>query len=184
MKRDFLTNLELAKETVDKIMAEHGKAIQTEKDKSKAELEELQNKLTEANNTLQEMTNAKADSDKIQQLADEYKQKYEETQATLDSERKTLKIKEALTAQGGSDLEYLMYKLGDVEDVEKLEDLVKNLKEQLPSHFEKQEDKVEVVSDKLDKVEQNKTYSFDELATLSAKEINDNWDVISQTLSK
>jgi len=190
MKRDYLLNeLGLSKEVVDKIFAEHGQALNAEKQKHEEAVEALQTKLDEANETISKASESKESLEQIQSELEDYKNKYEETQATLDSERKTQKIKEALTAKGGQDTEYLMFKLGEVEDVEKIDELVDKLKEELPSHFgtqtEVKEDKkedVEIISNPLEKGDSNKTYSFDELSNLSAEEINSNWEVISQSL--
>lgn len=190
MKRDYLLNeLELSKEVVDKIFAEHGQALNAEKQKHEEAVEALQTKLDEANETISKASESKEGLEQIQSELEDYKNKYEETQATLDSERKTQKVKEALTAKGGQDTEYLMFKLGEVEDVEKIDELVDKLKEELPSHFgtqtEVKEDKkedVEIISNPLEKGDSNKTYSFDELSNLSTEEINSNWEVISQSL--
>ena len=190
MKRDYLLNeLELSKEVVDKIFAEHGQALNAEKQKHEEAVEALQTKLDEANETISKASESKESLEQIQSELEDYKNKYEETQATLDSERKTQKIKEALTAKGGQDTEYLMFKLGEVEDVEKVDELVDKLKEELPSHFgtqtevkEDKEEDVEIISNPLEKGDSNKTYSLDELSNLSAEEINSNWEVISQSL--
>lgn len=190
MKRDYLLNeLGLSKEVVDKIFAEHGQALNAEKQKHEEAVEALQTKLNEANETISKASESKESLEQIQSELEDYKTKYEETQATLDSERKTQKIKEALTAKGGQDTEYLMFKLGEVEDVEKVDELVDKLKEELPSHFgtqtevkEDKEEDVEIISNPLEKGDSNKTYSFDELRNLSTEEINSNWEVISQSL--
>lgn len=190
MKRDYLLNdLGLSKEVVDKIFAEHGQALNAEKQKHEEAVEALQTKLDEANETISKASESKESLEQIQSELEDYKNKYEETQATLDSERKTQKIKEALTAKGGQDTEYLMFKLGEVEDVEKIDELVDKLKEELPSHFgtqtevkEDKEEDVEIISNPLEKGDSNKTYSFDELRNLSTEEINSNWEVISQSL--
>ena len=42
MKREFLKNLGIADDQIDKIMAEYGKDLQTEKDKAKAASTELE----------------------------------------------------------------------------------------------------------------------------------------------
>ena len=191
MKRDYLLNeLELSKEVVDKIFAEHGQALNAEKQKHEEAVEALQTKLDEANETISKASESKESLEQIQSELEDYKNKYEETQATLDSERKTQKIKEALTAKGGQDTEYLMFKLGEVEDVEKVDELVDKLKEELPSHFgtqtevkEDKEEDVEIISNPLEKGDSNKTYSLDELRNLSTEEINSNWEVIGQSLS-
>ena len=191
MKRDYLLNeLELSKEVVDKIFAEHGQALNAEKQKHEEAVEALQAKLDEANETISKASESKESLEQIQSELEDYKTKYEETQATLDSERKTQKIKEALTAKGGQDTEYLMFKLGEVEDVEKVDELVDKLKEELPSHFGEVEvekdaetpQDIEVIGNKLEKGNSNKTFSMSEIAQLTQEEINENWEVISESI--
>ena len=189
MKREQLQELGLEKEIIDKVFSLYGQSMTALKTAHESATEELQTQLNAANEAITTASESSQTAEQIQQELETYKSKYEETQATLDSERKLQQIKEALTAEGGQDIEYLMFKLGEIETLDTLPELVTGLKEQLPSHFGKQEapatpDTFEVIGTKLDKVDANKTYSFEELKNLSAKEINDNWETVSQALTQ
>ena len=190
MKREFLTELGLEKETIDKVMAEHGKTISIEKQAHESAVNDLHEKLTEATEAITKASESNESIEQVQTELNEYKAKYEEANTTLATERKTNKLKEALTGAGGADLEYLLFKVGEVE-ADEIEAKVAELKEQLPGHFKSQEEPkqdapagYEVISNKLDKGESAKTYSHAELENLSAEEINANWDVISQSLAQ
>ena len=182
MKREQLVELGLNEELVEKVFKLHGLAINSEKDKYNTKIHELETQLNTAKTS-------NTDLETIQKQLDEFKLKYEESEQTLANERKQAKIKEALTEAKGNDLEYLMFKLGEVEDVEKLPELIDSLKEQLPQHFGVQEvakqetnEPVEVVSPKLDETKPSKSFSIDEIANLSAEEINENWELVAEAL--
>lgn len=190
MKREQLQELGLEKEAIDKVMALHGQTIQTEKQAHESAVNDLQTQLEEARKTITEASESKESIEQIQSELNDYKTKYEEVNNTLETERKTNKLKEALTGAGGEDLEYLMFKLGEVES-EEIESKVAELKEQLPGHFKSNEEPkqetpagYEVISNQLDKGETAKTYTQEELENLSAEEINNNWEVISQSLTQ
>lgn len=77
MKRDFLKDLGIDGEVVDKIMAEHGKSITKLQDKFNAkdtELKQAQEELTAANEEIKE--HKKIDVDKLKSEAEEWKSKY------------------------------------------------------------------------------------------------------------
>ncbi len=50
---------------------------------------------------------------------------------------KSAAVKDALTAAGGTDLDYLAYKLGDVDDVSKIDNRIKDLQKDFPAYFPK-----------------------------------------------
>ena len=87
--RDFLKGLELDKETIDTIMAEHGKLITEAKEKT----QELENKVKEYETKIGELSSKAEDNTKVQeeldalkkQIAEEKKQKeQEDLEATLN----------------------------------------------------------------------------------------------------
>ena len=189
MKREDLKELGITDELLDKVFSLHGQTLNAEKQKHTDELSALQTKLDEANEAITKASESTESLDSIQAQLEDYKTKYEEVSGTLEDERRTQKIKEALTVAGGQDTEYLKYKLGEVEDIEKLPELVEKLKEEMPSHFSNESPApetptpdIEVVGNKLEKGASNKTYSFEELNNLSPQEINNNWEVVSQAL--
>ena len=128
MKREFLEELGLDKEVIEKIMAEHGKTIQELKP-AQEELEELKNeksKLEEQLNQLQETLAAK----------DEELGKVDELQNTIKKyEVKDLKTNIAI--QAGIPLELAGRLSGETEeeikaDAEKLAGLITTQKPTLP----------------------------------------------------
>lgn len=188
MNREELKNIGLTDEQLDKVFQLHGQTLNAEKDKHKEAVDTLESQLKEANDAIAKASESKEGLDKIQTELDEYKTKYEEAQSTLESERKTQKIKESLANNGGADLDYLVWKLGEVEDLDKLDEKITSLKEQYPNHFSSDsaqpdtKDEAEVIGNKLNKGDSNKTFSMEEIAQLSESEINENWDLISQSM--
>lgn len=78
MKREFLKNLELEDDVIDKIMAEHGKTTKKYLDKIDAkdtELETLQGELKDVNDKLKSFDGI--DIDKLKSEAEDWKGKYE-----------------------------------------------------------------------------------------------------------
>ena len=127
MNREFLQNLGLEKEVIDKIMAEHGKTIQELKP-AQEELEELKNeksKLEEQLNQLQETLAAK----------DEELGKIDELQNTI-KKYEVKDLKTSIAIQAGIPLELAGRLSGETEeeikaDAEKLAGFV-NKKPTLP----------------------------------------------------
>lgn len=186
MKRNDLIDLGIEGELLDKVFTLHGQTLNAEKQKHADELSALQIKLDEANEAITKASESTESLEAIQTELDEYKTKYEETSTTLANERKQAQIDKALSDAKGKDLEYLKYKLGEVEDVDKLPELVEKLKEKLPNHFDDVEvetpQDVEVIGNKLEKGHSNKTFSMSEIAQLTPDEINSNWEVISESI--
>ena len=96
MKRDFLKNLGLEDENIDKIMAELGKEVNADKSK----LSDLEEKLNSAKESIEtyktkitELESVKDDSSKIQQELDNLKQQI----ADKEAEEKAKKDDEILT---------------------------------------------------------------------------------------
>ena len=73
MKRQFLEELGIEKENVDKIMAEHGKSIKadnevlTELEEAKTTAETLQNQLEERDNDLKELKEQATSSEDLEE---------------------------------------------------------------------------------------------------------------------
>ena len=84
MKREFLTNLGLTEEQVNKIMDENGRDIEKyrkdvekyskESEKYKTQYESTKSSLDEANKTIASYKDKDMDIEKIQKSADEWKQ--------------------------------------------------------------------------------------------------------------
>ncbi len=102
---------------------------------------EAAGKLKEANATLATLKKNNKDNEELQSELKSYKERV----ATLEQEAKDnarkQTIKDALTAAEGTDVDYLMFKLGDLEvddegNVKDLENKIKDLKTNLPTFFE------------------------------------------------
>jgi len=87
MKREFLEELKLEKEVIDKIMAENGKDIESEKQKITAkqtELDGVKTQLSEANKQIESFKSM--DVEGIKKAADDYKTKFEEAEKNHKAE--------------------------------------------------------------------------------------------------
>ncbi|WP_200415946.1 phage scaffolding protein [Virgibacillus salexigens] len=107
MKRAFLTDLGLEQETVDKIIKEHGKTVNSLKDDLdkvddyKQQVEDLQGQIKERDKQLETLKgSAKGNEDlekKIKDLEDQNKQTAKEYQEKLDKQEFDFKLEKALT---------------------------------------------------------------------------------------
>ena len=87
MKTDFLKSLELSDEVIQKILAENGKDIEKEKEKTKEALDKnktLTENIEKLNNDITELKNSNAN-------ADDYKKKFEELQQKIEDDEKAAK---------------------------------------------------------------------------------------------
>lgn len=75
--RDFLKGLELDKETIDTIMAEHGKLITEAKEKT----QDLENKVKEYESKIEELSSKAEDNTKVQEELDNLKKSIAENEA-------------------------------------------------------------------------------------------------------
>lgn len=167
-------------------------------EKLKDKHEQLEADLTTANETLTTLKKENQDVEGLQTQIQEYEQSIEKLKTERADEQKTFAIKEALTKQGVSDVDYMMFKLGEVEADEEgnlveLDNRLKELREKYPTHFTDATpppagttDKggFRILDNKLDDGDTIKTYSMAELSNLSPEEINQNWDAVSASLEK
>lgn len=106
----------------------------------KAEFNSKNEELKSANSTLDTLKKENKDVEDLQKTITDYKSKMETLEAERVEERKTFALKEALKEAGAKDVDYMMYKLGEVEldkegNVIELENKIKTLKESSPTHF-------------------------------------------------
>lgn len=104
MKREFLKNLGLTDEQIDKIMAENGKDIEKAKgdtaklesdlEAKKTEVETLQGQLKEANKQIEGFKGM--DIEGIKKAADDYKQKFEQAEKDAQAKLEKLQFDHAL----------------------------------------------------------------------------------------
>lgn len=124
-------------------LAEAQKEINAEFPKNavpKADFNSKVEELKSANDTLNKLQKDNKDVEALQTTITDYKSQIETLEAERAEERKTYALKEALTKEGASDIEYMLYKLGEVEvdkdgNIVDLENKVKALKETNPTFF-------------------------------------------------
>lgn len=162
----------------------------------KADFNSKNEELKTANDTLNKLQKDNKDVETLQNTINDYKSQVETLESERAEERKTYAAKEALQGAGGKDIDYLMFKLGDLEldkdgKVKDLDNKIKSLKEATPSFFETKEatpstsnNGYKVIDSKLDKGKQSTIYSMDQLRTMTPEEINQNWDAVSASLEK
>lgn len=205
--------MEWIKAILDKHIGEDGvlnleeaqKEISTEFPKNAVPKSEFNTKIDDlkvANETIDTLQKENKDVETLQTTISDYKTQIEELESERAEERKSFAVKEALRSAGAQDVDYMIYKLGDVEvnkdgSIKDLENKVKALKEENPAFFattdDDQDDSKEptppngfrVIDNKLDDENKpGKSYSFDELSKLTPEEINQNWDAVSASLEK
>jgi chromosome segregation ATPase len=105
MKREFLTDLGLETEQVNKIMAEHGKTVNSlkdEADKAKEDADALKGQLSDRDKQLKDLSKkAEGNEDLQKQIADlqeSNKQTAKEYQDKLDKQALDFKLNEAMAA--------------------------------------------------------------------------------------
>ncbi len=135
MKREFLKNLGLEDEAIDKIMAKNGKDIEKYKtlaETKEAELKQVKQQLEEANAQIEKFKDM--DIESIKAAADEYKQKYEKAKDEAEKEIEQIKfnyaIEKALTNAKARNIKAVKALL-DMEGLKLTEDKILGLDEQL-----------------------------------------------------
>lgn len=137
MKREFLEGLELEKDMIDLIMAEHGKTVQT----YKASLEETQGvveaqkeQLQQRDEDLQKLKDKDVTLEDLQKQVQEYEDKYQTQQQEYDSKitgiKKMSEIKLGVTQAGAKNLKAVIALL-EPDDIELTDDGIKGLSEQI-----------------------------------------------------
>lgn len=127
--------------TVD--LVEANKEIDAEFPKNAVPKTDFNSKVEElktANETLNTLQKDNKDVEALQNTITEYKGKVETLETERAAERKTYALKEALTKEGVSDVDYMLFKLGEVEtdkdgNIIELDNKVKSLKETNPTFF-------------------------------------------------
>ncbi|HEM3635880.1 TPA: phage scaffolding protein [Streptococcus suis] len=119
---------------------------------TKSAYNEQAEKLKAANATLDTLKKSNKDNEDLQKELKTYKDKVAQLEAEAKETAKKQTIKDALTNAKATDVDYLMYKLGDLEedDSGKIKDLdqkIKDLQVNLPNFFKST---TEVKEDKLD----------------------------------
>ncbi|WP_029276288.1 phage scaffolding protein [Carnobacterium jeotgali] len=108
--------------------------------KLKEQKEQLESDLNSANELVTGLQKSNKDVEGLQTQISDYQSKVETLETERAAERKTYSLKEALTKEGVSDVDYMLYKLGEVEtdkdgNIIDLDNKVKSLKETNPTFF-------------------------------------------------
>jgi len=119
------------------------KELNTEMPKNyvpKSEFNSKNDELKEANKTIDGLKKTNTDNEELQKSIDDYKAKAEKAQAELAQTKKDTAIESALRDAGVTDIDYMLYKLGEVEtdkdgNIVDLDNKVKSLKESNPTFF-------------------------------------------------
>lgn len=143
--------MEWIKAILDKHIGEDGvlnleeaqKEISTEFPKNAVPKSEFNTKIDDlkvANETIDTLQKENKDVETLQTTINDYKTQIEELETERAEERKTYAVKEALQGAGVSDVDYMMFKLGEVEvdeegNIKDLESKVKELQEANPTFF-------------------------------------------------
>ncbi len=137
MKREFLKELGLNDEQIDKVMAENGKDIEKYKNLSETketELKTVKEQLEDANTQIESFK--EMDIEGIKAAADEYKEKYETAKTEAEKELEKIKfnhaIEKALTGAKAKNVKAVKALL-DLEGLKIKDDEIVGLKEQLES---------------------------------------------------
>lgn len=114
--------------------------LDTRYTKLKEQKEQLESDLTTANKLVDNLKKSNKDTEDLQTKIDEYKTQMDQLKADRAEEQKQYAIKEALNKEGVKDIDYMLYKLGEVEtdkdgNIVDLDNKVKSLKESNPTFF-------------------------------------------------
>lgn len=195
MTREFLEKLGLPKEQVESIMSEHGKALSSTSSKlttAEERVKTLETDLQAANKLVTDLKKDTKDTKELQEKIAGYEKQVSDLETERAADRKKNAIKEALTKAGAKDIDYMMYKLGDVEldkegAIKDIDSKIKALKEANKAQFPDEPDTdpkkqkgYQVIDTKLP----DGTVKTLDLSKMTAQEINENWDVISKQTKK
>lgn len=154
--------------------------------------------LQTTNATLKDLQEKTKDNPDIQKQLQDAQIAREKAEGDLKKLETEVKVKEALQGAKAKDVDYMLFKLGDLEvnkdgSIKDLDSKVKALKEASPDQFEADADKskdqsasagYKVQDNKLDSGKATKTYTQDQLKNLTPQEINDNWEAVSASLEQ
>lgn len=107
----------------------------------KNEYNDKAKQLKEANDTITQLKQNNQNNEDLQQKIKDYETKIQNLEKEALETKKIFALKEALTKAGAKDVDYMLFKLGDVEmdkdgNIKDLDNKVKELKESNPSFFE------------------------------------------------
>lgn len=159
----------------------------------KGQKEQSDNDLADANKLVTTLQKSNKDNEELQTKINDYKTQVDTLQAERQSEQTNYALKDALAQAGVKDVDYGIFKLGEVElgkdgKIKDLDNKVKSLKESSPDMFKAKEpvgkgdNGYKPVDNKLETGNTGKAFTLEEIGNMSTKEINDNWDAIGTSL--
>lgn len=137
VKEDGTVDLDAANKEID---AEFSKnAVPKEK------YNNVSSQLKQANSTLKDLQEKTKDNPDAQKLLQAERDAREKAEKALADMEVSIQAKDALTAAGAKDIEYAMFKLGDLEvdkdgKVKDLDNKVKDLQKNMPDYFQTKDD--------------------------------------------
>lgn len=201
MKREQLKELGLSDEQIESVIGLHGKTVSDITSQLKTaqdEAKQYQNQLTETSKTLQSLEEKTKDNPDVQKLLADEKAAREAAEKELSDMRVSTQVKEALTKAGAKDVDYALFKLGQLEtnkdgSVKDLDNKIKDLQANLPDYFAAVDDKggkaddnggYKPIDNKLGAGGAPVTLSRAEIEKMTPEQINENWEAVSAALGE
>lgn len=156
----------------------------------KLKLEETEGDLVSANELVETLRDENKDNEELQTKVTNYENQIKQLEDERMQERGVSVLREALIAKGAVDVDYAIYKLGELEysedgTIKDLDNKIKDLVENNPTQF-KTEDNPKGQQAPGYIVEDNKLNGTDtppqtfDLSKMSVEEINANWEAIQE----
>lgn len=150
--KNYLLSLGIDNETADKVVngmpenkfyISENENIDSRYSKLKEQKEQFENDLGNANQLISELQKSTKDNAELQTQLESYKKQAEEAEQKQAEISKTYAIKDKLRDFGVKDLDYVMFKLGDMEmdkdgNIKDLDNKVKELKQSIPDFFKEE----------------------------------------------
>lgn len=201
MKREQLKELGLSDQQIESVIGLHGKTVNDINSQLKTaqdEAKQYQNQLTETSKTLQSLEEKTKDNPDVQKLLADEKAAREAAEKELSDMRVSTQVKEALTKAGAKDVDYALFKLGQLEtnkdgSVKDLDNKIKDLQANLPDYFTTDDDKggkpndeggYKPIDNKLGAGGAPATFSRAEIEKMTPEQINENWEAVSAALGE
>lgn len=99
MKREFLEGMGLEKEAIDKIMAEHGKTVESHKSKAETlqtNVDDLNEQLTQRDKDLKDLKKQAEGNEELQQKYNDLEKQYTEDKTALETKVRDTQLSSAI----------------------------------------------------------------------------------------
>ena len=196
--RDYLISKGLTEEQADAVVAEMAEnkfylsaeeRIDERYAAIKLKLEETEDDLVSANELVTTLQKDNKDNEELQTKVTDYENQIVVLKEERVKERGLSTLREALTLKGALDVDYAIFKLGDLEydeegNIKDLDNKIKDLVETNPTQFKTEDNPGTngagyTVRDNGLGGSDTTPKTFD-LATMTAEEINENWEAIQE----